>query len=72
MANALMHRVEVLETEMVRTVKQLQDAVGSMQGPGRDDRMLIETMKVCLVMETFSDGSVVYEVRVRPADREVV
>lgn len=70
MANMLMHRVETLESTTVETVKAMQDALGAMQGPGRDDRNLSHTYVVELLCETLSDGSEAFEVRVRRAERQ--
>jgi hypothetical protein len=68
MANTLLHRVEVLASETVETVRQLQGALGALQGPGRDDRHLSDTLVVELVAETLSDGSVAYALSLRKAE----
>lgn len=71
MTNVLLHRVEVIESTPVETIKQLQDAIGACQGPGKDDRNLAATYLVELLCETLSDGSEVFEVRIRPAERQI-
>lgn len=70
MVNALMHRVETLESETVETVKALQDALGAVQGAGRDDRYLDDTYTVDLLCETLSDGSEAFSVRIRKTPRQ--
>ena len=61
-------RCELIEAESVETVKQLRDAIGAMQGPGRDDRYLDKTYRAELWAETLSDGSVAYSVVIREAE----
>jgi hypothetical protein len=65
------NRTDVLESDTVETVKQMQDALGAKQGPGRDDRHLADTYVVELVAHTMSDGTERQEVRVRKASRQV-
>jgi hypothetical protein len=63
MTNTLLHRVERLDVGFASSVKELQDLLGAMQGPGRDDRPLHRMYRVELLCETLSDGSQAMSVR---------
>jgi hypothetical protein len=66
MVGTFVRRTDVLESGLVETVKQLQDAAGAMQGPGKDDRRLSRTYVVELVLQTLSDSSEILKVQIRP------
>jgi hypothetical protein len=66
MANTLLLRTEVIKSITVETVKELQDALSSMQDPSDDFRRLGTDCLVELICSTLSEGSEVMEVYIRP------
>jgi hypothetical protein len=71
MSSIFCRRTDVIESETVETIKQLQDALGAMQGSGKGDRHLSDTYVVELVDHIMSDNSELREVRIRRAEKVV-
>jgi hypothetical protein len=61
MANELVHDIKLVDARTARTVGELIDALSSVS---RDTELDMQH-RVELLLETFSDGSAVHEVRVR-------
>lgn len=66
MANALLHKVEVVESYTVETLDQLQVALKEL-GSG-DELNLSHSYRIELLSETLSDGSVAHEINIRKAE----